>query len=181
MADAVVVPCVTRLLPGGQGYRLSFGEPWENFPSGDVDADVARMNAEIEALVRTMPDQYYWVLKRFKTRPGASPDLLRVFVGARQAAQHDRKGGAARQCDARDQEDDARAVFGQQRMPVAACPEHQRQPEHRRRRTAQRHEPGQPGDAARWRVWLGGHAALRMVVVTATPSGGAVRVSGDRE
>lgn len=75
MADAVVVPCVTRLLPGGQGYRLSFGEPWENFPSGDVDADVARMNAEIEALVRTMPDQYYWVHKRFKTRPEGEPRI----------------------------------------------------------------------------------------------------------
>lgn len=69
MADAAVVPCVTRLLPGGAGYRLSFGEPWENFPSGDIEADVARMNAEIEALVRTMPEQYYWVHKRFKTRP----------------------------------------------------------------------------------------------------------------
>lgn len=69
MAGAAVVPCITRLLPGGQGYLLSFGEPWENFPSGDLEADVARMNSEIEALVRTMPDQYYWVHKRFKTRP----------------------------------------------------------------------------------------------------------------
>ena len=75
MADAVVVPCVTRLLPGGAGYRLSFGEPWENFPSGDVEADVARMNAEIESLVRAMPDQYYWVHKRFKTRPEGEPRL----------------------------------------------------------------------------------------------------------
>ncbi|MBX3686713.1 MAG: lipid A biosynthesis acyltransferase, partial [Rhodocyclaceae bacterium] len=43
--------------------------------SGDVDADVARMNAEIEALVRTMPDQYYWVHKRFKTRPEGEPRI----------------------------------------------------------------------------------------------------------
>lgn len=75
MADAAVVPCVTRLLPGGAGYRLSFGEPWESFPSGDIEADVARMNAEIEALVRTMPEQYYWVHKRFKTRPDGEPRL----------------------------------------------------------------------------------------------------------
>ena len=75
MADAAVVPCVTRLLPGGAGYRLSFGEPWENFPSGDIEADVARMNAEIEALVRTMTEQYYWVHKRFKTRPDGEPRL----------------------------------------------------------------------------------------------------------
>lgn len=73
MADAAVVPCVTRLLPGGAGYRLSFGEPWENFPSGDIEADVARMNAEIEALVRTMPEQYYWFTNGSRLVLTASP------------------------------------------------------------------------------------------------------------
>ena len=27
------------------------------------------MNAWLEAVVRTMPEQYYWVPRRFKTRP----------------------------------------------------------------------------------------------------------------
>ena len=68
-AGAAVVPCVTRMLPGGQGYRVEFGDPWPDFPSEDVEADTARMNAWIETVVRTMPEQYYWVHRRFKTRP----------------------------------------------------------------------------------------------------------------
>ncbi|AUN93873.1 lysophospholipid acyltransferase family protein [Pseudazoarcus pumilus] len=69
LAGAAVVPCPTRMLPGGQGYVVEVGEPWENFPTDDVEADIARMNREIEAVVRTMPEQYYWVHRRFKTRP----------------------------------------------------------------------------------------------------------------
>ncbi|WP_291991923.1 lipid A biosynthesis acyltransferase [Candidatus Accumulibacter sp. ACC003] len=69
LAGATVVPCVTRILPAGQGYAVEVGEPWANFPSDDVEADTRRMNAWIEAAVRTMPEQYYWVHRRFKTRP----------------------------------------------------------------------------------------------------------------
>jgi KDO2-lipid IV(A) lauroyltransferase len=64
-----VVPAVTRQLPGSQGYVLQFYPAWENYPSDDVEADTRRMNAFIEARVREMPEQYYWVHKRFKTRP----------------------------------------------------------------------------------------------------------------
>jgi len=35
----------------------------------DIVADTRRMNAWIEDAVRTMPEQYYWVHRRFKTRP----------------------------------------------------------------------------------------------------------------
>ena len=68
-AGAAVVPCVTRMLPGGQGYRVEIGDPWDAFPTEDVVADTARMNAWIEATIRTMPEQYFWVHRRFKTRP----------------------------------------------------------------------------------------------------------------
>ena len=50
-----------------EGYRVEFGEPWEDFPSEDAEADTRRMNAWLEAVVRTMPEQYYWVHRRFKT------------------------------------------------------------------------------------------------------------------
>ena len=69
LARAVVVPAVTRQLPGAQGYVLCFYPAWENFPTDDVEADTRRMNAFIEERVREMPEQYYWVHKRFKTRP----------------------------------------------------------------------------------------------------------------
>ena len=69
LAHARVVPSVTRQLPGGEGYELRFYPAWENFPSGDAEADARRMNEFIEARVREMPEQYYWLHKRFKTRP----------------------------------------------------------------------------------------------------------------
>ncbi|MBS0355102.1 MAG: lipid A biosynthesis acyltransferase [Proteobacteria bacterium] len=75
LGGAVVVPCVTRMLPGGEGYVVEFGEPWTNFPGSDVEADTRRMNACIEDLVRTMPAQYYWVHRRFKTRPPGEPKI----------------------------------------------------------------------------------------------------------
>lgn len=75
LAGAVVVPALGRMLEDGSGYVFEIGEAWQNFPTDDVEADTARMNAWIESAVRTMPEQYYWVHRRFKTRPDgeASP------------------------------------------------------------------------------------------------------------
>jgi len=75
LADAVVIPCFTRLLPKGNGYEIIFHPPLENFPSKDPLADAARMNAAIEAGVREMPEQYMWTYKRFKQRPPGEPSL----------------------------------------------------------------------------------------------------------
>jgi KDO2-lipid IV(A) lauroyltransferase len=69
LAKAVVVPVVTRQLPRGQGYVLTFHAAWSEFPTVDAQADARRMNAFIEACVREMPEQYHWLHKRFKTRP----------------------------------------------------------------------------------------------------------------
>lgn len=69
LAGATVVPCLTRILPDAAGYLVTVGEPWQDFPSRDVEADTARMNAWIEEAIRSMPEQYYWVHRRFKTRP----------------------------------------------------------------------------------------------------------------
>ncbi|WP_096457006.1 lysophospholipid acyltransferase family protein [Sulfurifustis variabilis] len=70
-ADAVVIPCYTRLVPGGYEVRL---EPaLADFPVGDAVPDAARMNAEIERAVRGMPEQYLWTFKLFKTRPPGVP------------------------------------------------------------------------------------------------------------
>jgi KDO2-lipid IV(A) lauroyltransferase len=69
MTGAKVVPSITRVLPGGEGYVLTFYPAWENFPSGDDIADARRMNAFIEDRIREMPEQYFWLHKRFKTRP----------------------------------------------------------------------------------------------------------------
>ncbi len=69
ITDAIVVPCFTRQLPRGQGYEVIFKPVLDNFPTGDDTADALRMNQEIEKGVLDMPEQYFWVHKRFKTRP----------------------------------------------------------------------------------------------------------------
>ena len=69
LADARVVPCVTRMLQGGEGYVVTCHPAWESFPSEDIAADTRRMNAFVEERVREMPEQYFWTHKRFKTRP----------------------------------------------------------------------------------------------------------------
>jgi KDO2-lipid IV(A) lauroyltransferase len=40
-----------------------------------VQADTARMNQQLQAYIDTMPEQYYWVHKRFKTRPAGEPPV----------------------------------------------------------------------------------------------------------
>jgi KDO2-lipid IV(A) lauroyltransferase len=69
VSRAKVMPVITRQLPDGEGYAARFYPVWDDFPTGDIDADTRRMNEFIEARVREMPEQYYWVHKRFKTRP----------------------------------------------------------------------------------------------------------------
>ncbi len=69
ITDAVVIPCIVRQRAYGRGYEILFQPPLKNFPTGDSVADAARMNAEIENVVRKWPAQYFWVHKRFKTRP----------------------------------------------------------------------------------------------------------------
>jgi len=73
--NAAVLPCITRILPGGRGYELRLYPPLENFPTTDPMADTAHMNKEIEKWVREMPEQYLWFYRRFKTRPNNEPSL----------------------------------------------------------------------------------------------------------
>lgn len=71
----LVQPVVAEMLPGGQGYRVRFLAPLEDFPTDDALADAARMNRWIEDEIRRNPAQYLWVHKRFKTRPRGEPPL----------------------------------------------------------------------------------------------------------
>lgn len=75
LTNAQVIPVTTTQLPGGRGYRVRFYPPWDNYPSGDLEADVARMNSFIEERVRETPEQYLWLHRRFKTRPPGEASL----------------------------------------------------------------------------------------------------------
>lgn len=67
LAKARVVPVVARRI--GHRYEMEFFPAWEAFPTEDIVADTRRMNAFVEARIREQPEQYFWLHKRFKTRP----------------------------------------------------------------------------------------------------------------
>lgn len=72
LGRATVVPVTSRMTR--DGYEVRVWPAWEAYPSEVLEADVARMNSELERMIRSMPEQYYWVHKRFKTRPpGEAP------------------------------------------------------------------------------------------------------------
>jgi KDO2-lipid IV(A) lauroyltransferase len=73
LTDGIVIPLYARFLPWGRGLELIFDPPLEPFPTGDQEADTALMNRTIEQRMRTMPEQYFWVHRRFKTRPLGEP------------------------------------------------------------------------------------------------------------
>lgn len=75
ITGAKVIPVITRQV--GAGYVARFYPAWEDYPTGDIEADVRRMNAFIEDRVREMPEQYFWAHKRFKTRPPGEPSPYR--------------------------------------------------------------------------------------------------------
>jgi KDO2-lipid IV(A) lauroyltransferase len=73
LSGAAVIPFFHKREPHG-GYTIKLEAPLQDFPSADIAADTARVNACIERMVREAPAQYLWVHKRFKTRPeGAAP------------------------------------------------------------------------------------------------------------
>jgi len=73
LGRARVVPTVTRMTPGG--YEVQVHPAWSGYPGDDPVADTALMNRRLEDWIRAMPEQYYWVHKRFKTRPAGEPSV----------------------------------------------------------------------------------------------------------
>jgi len=75
LGRARVIPTYARYLPWGRGLELIFDPPLESFPTADELTDTAAMNRVIEDRIRTMPGQYFWVHRRFKTRPPGEPPI----------------------------------------------------------------------------------------------------------
>ena len=75
LGRAPVMSLVTRMTP--QGYEMEVSEVWQDFPTADVQADTQRMNDALAKAIERSPDQYYWVHKRFKTRPDGIPSVYK--------------------------------------------------------------------------------------------------------
>ena len=73
LGNAVVIPFFPRRLPDST-YELTLLPPFEDFPSDDVVADTKQYIRVLEEHIRTCPEQYYWVHRRFKNLPDGYPD-----------------------------------------------------------------------------------------------------------
>lgn len=73
MTGCAVVPMFPVYDETSRRYTIRFLPALDNFPGPDVHAGLARVNAIMEAHIRTAPGQYWWIHRRFKTRPAGEP------------------------------------------------------------------------------------------------------------
>jgi KDO2-lipid IV(A) lauroyltransferase len=72
LTGASVVPFVVLRRPQG-GYRMRIEPALKDFPTADPLKDTVRLNAILERWAREAPEQYNWLHRRFKDRPGDEP------------------------------------------------------------------------------------------------------------
>ncbi|MDY3332099.1 MAG: lysophospholipid acyltransferase family protein [Pelistega sp.] len=76
MFNAKVTPVVTRLDIDTGIYHIEQLPALENFPGEDnIEEATARINQLLEEWIRKDPAQYYWVHRRFKTRPEGEAEV----------------------------------------------------------------------------------------------------------
>jgi len=63
-------------LPHGRGFMLHLRVLPDVTASTSMEESVTAINRGVEAAVRSLPTQYLWAYKRFKTRPPEEPTLL---------------------------------------------------------------------------------------------------------
>lgn len=73
LGRAKVISMVTRITPAG--YVAELSPAWPGYPTDDAEADTALMNQYLQSYIDVTPGQYYWVHKRFKTRPEGEPSI----------------------------------------------------------------------------------------------------------
>ncbi len=69
MTDAIVIPYAHYRSTEKHQYRVKIYPALTNFPTDDIVADTLKTSQLLEQLVTADPDRYWWILKRFKTRP----------------------------------------------------------------------------------------------------------------
>ncbi len=73
LGNAIVLPYFPRRNPDGK-YSLCVLPPLTSIPSGDLVADTNEYIRVLEDHVRTCPEQYFWIHKKFKNLPEGYPD-----------------------------------------------------------------------------------------------------------
>lgn len=73
LTGCAVVPMFPFYDTAMKKYRVLLSPALEDFPGEDELTDLTRINKITEDMIRTAPDQYWWVHRRFKTRPTGEP------------------------------------------------------------------------------------------------------------
>ncbi|AIL32718.1 lysophospholipid acyltransferase family protein [Basilea psittacipulmonis] len=74
--NTTVLPILTFWNPKTGKYLVKVLPAMQNFPGDqDIASATAELNLILENWIRDNPSQYYWVHKRFKTRPEGAPNL----------------------------------------------------------------------------------------------------------
>ena len=68
-----VVPMFPVYDPANRSYTTRIFPALDDFPSGELVRDLTRINAMMEEQIRQTPGQYWWIHRRFKTRPEGEP------------------------------------------------------------------------------------------------------------
>ena len=77
LTGATVLYMSHERLPHARGYRLAIHPPFAHFPSGDAVVDVGQLHRCIEEDATRIPDQYWWIHRRFK---GLSADYPNYYA-----------------------------------------------------------------------------------------------------
>ena len=75
MSRAKVVPMFPIKDEASGRVTVHLEPALDDFPSEDPAADLARFNAFLERRIRQAPAQYWWLHRRFKTRPPGEPGV----------------------------------------------------------------------------------------------------------
>lgn len=77
LGRATVVPMFPVKDEASGRVTVYIDPAFDDFPSGDARADLARFNAFLERYIRKAPAQYWWLHRRFKTVPAGERDRYR--------------------------------------------------------------------------------------------------------
>ncbi|MBJ3813926.1 kdo(2)-lipid IV(A) palmitoleoyltransferase [Shimwellia pseudoproteus] len=75
LSNAAMLTITMVRKPHDRGYQLVIEPELHDYPASDESAAAAWMNRIIEREIMRAPEQYLWVHRRFKTRPGGSASL----------------------------------------------------------------------------------------------------------
>lgn len=73
LGDAVAIPFFPRRLPDGS-YVFQIHPPLDNFPGDDNVEDTRKYVHVLEQHIRSCPEQYLWLHRKFKNLPDGYPD-----------------------------------------------------------------------------------------------------------